>query len=73
MALHLPTKASGILAEQPMQLISLETGSEKDVIGFEITELRMWQCCLNKAIISDNYNVPLTILYEKKRRLKVDI
>ena len=39
----------------------------------EITELRMWSCCLNEGIIGDNYNVPLTLLYEKKRRLRVDI
>ena len=39
----------------------------------EVTELRFWKVCLNNQIISENYKMPLALLNEQKRKIKVDI
>ena len=66
-------KVAGIACPHPLPLLRLSSRQPGGPMQCEITELRMWSCCLNEGIIGDNCNVPLTLLYEKKRRLRVDI
>jgi len=33
----------------------------------------MWSCCLNRGIIGENQSVPLALLHEQKRRVRVEI
>jgi hypothetical protein len=73
LAWHCKQKVASIPCPHPMPLLRLSSKQPSPQLHCEITELRMWSCCLNKAIIGDNYNVPLTLLYEKKRRLRVEI
>lgn len=64
-------KLSPIPAPQPFPVIQVP--QDRQLQMCEITEVRMWSCCLNRGIIGENHTVPLALLYEQKRRVRVEI
>lgn len=60
-----------------LQKSQLQSASSSDLLSatsknyLDITELRFWQIALNQLIIRENNKMPLSMLSEQKRKIKV--